>query len=302
MVRSGFHTKASLVAFLAASGLLIAAGGMSPARADDADDLARRILDDNAPREAREALIREHPERAVELIVAMVNDLEVGTPEEYRRIPWIWRVAVAAGRRNDADEIRRLLDASLPAADAPLADWQAVVLGGGVVNGIGLAGAWPDEALAPILDAHPDLATRWRRALDLASTMADEERVSTGTRYDALRMIALEPWDRRGGQLFRYLLRGVHPELQQGAISGLSDTRSPAVAQALLSGFDHYSEPNRAFALDALLRDDQRAAALLDAVAAGRVTPAHLGPERIEALRTHRNDELRARAVEQLGP
>lgn len=270
--------------------------------ANDVAGIARRILDDDAPQEEREALIREHPAIAVELIAAMVADLEAGTPEEYRRIPWIWRVAVAAGRRNSDMELRRLLDLSLPAHHASLDDWRAVVLGGGIVNGIGLEGAWPGARIAGILEGHEDLQARWHQALEQAAVMADDEKVPTGTRYDALRMIAMEPWDRCGGQLFRYLLKGVHPELQQGAISGLGDLPSPCVAQAILSGLDHYSASNRDFALDALLRDESRMTALLDAIEVGRMTSDVLGAERAETLRTHPSPEIRERAARLLKP
>lgn len=296
MLSSAFKASGKLAVVLAACGAL-----GNAAWANDDVDLARRILDDGTPREEREAIVREHPDRAVELVAAMLDDLEAGTPEEYRRIPWIWRVAVAAGRRNDVGELRRLLDLSLPAPDAPLEDWQAVVVGGGVINGITLAGSWPDEVVGAALDGHPALLARWNRSLELASEMADDEGVPTGTRYDALRMIALEPWDRRGGQLFRYLLKGVDPELQQGSVSALADMRAPAAAQALLSGFDHYNETNRDFTLDGLLRDPDRVAVLLDAIAAGRIGPDQLGPERVERLMHHSREDLRTRAIELLG-
>ena len=89
-------------------------------------------------------------------------------------------------------------------------------------------------------------------------------------------MIGLEPWERRGPQLVRYLARGVHPELQQGAVCALGDMPSPHVPSALLSGLAHFTPSNRAFAIEALARDDSRREALLDAIAAGRLRPADL--------------------------
>ena len=41
-----------------------------------------------------------------------------------------------------------LLDASLPKRGEPLRDWQAVVVGGGAVNGISLEGGWPARRVA----------------------------------------------------------------------------------------------------------------------------------------------------------
>jgi hypothetical protein len=56
----------------------------------------------------------------------------------------------------------------------------------------------------------------------------------------------------------------------------------------LISGLGHYSKPNREFALDALVRDDQRRGALLDALAAGRVTEGELGEPRLQKLKSAR--------------
>jgi hypothetical protein len=268
---------------------------------DQTRELARKLLDESLPQPEREAIIKEHPGESAELILAMVEDLKPGTEEEYRRIPWIWRVAIAAGRRNDAKELARLLDASLPAPSARLDDWRAVVLGGGLINGVSLEGVWPAERFQQILDGRSDLKARWQGAIDLAAAMADDETVKTGTRYDALRMLGVEPWDRRGGQLFRYLLKGVHPELQQGAVSGLADVPSPCVGPALLVGVNDFTPHVRNFALDALLRDEGRISALLDAVAEGRLDKSKIGAERIAVLVKHPKGELRRRAAELLG-
>jgi len=255
------------------------ASASAPAPAESVETLARKVLDPSLPDSEREAIIRRHPEMSAELMTALVKGLGVDSKEEYRRIPWIWRVAIAAGRRNDEAEVRRLLALSLPEDGAPLDDWRAVALGGGLINGISLAGTWPAARLEAIVAADPALEGRWRWSLELASKMADAEAVPTGTRYDALRMIGMEPWDRRGEQLVRYLAKGVHPELQQGAISALGDVPSPDVPKALVSGLGHYTPANRKLAIQALVRDDARREALLDAVAAGQLTKADLGEE-----------------------
>ncbi|MGE3819191.1 MAG: hypothetical protein AB7I30_07120 [Isosphaeraceae bacterium] len=273
----------------------------STSRASDAADVARRVLDDSRPRADREALVNANAAISAELLTALVEGMRPGTPEEYRRIPWIWRVAIAVGKRNEGPEIVRLLERSLPVAGGRLDDWRAVVLGGGIVNGITQAGDWPGARIDGLLQGHPDLEARWRRAIDLASVMADDPMVPDGTRYDALRMLGTQPWERRGAQLFRYLLKGTPAELQMGAVSGLGDVPSPCAAQALLSGIGHYDETNRNLALDALLRDESRAQSLLDAVADGRVTRAALGSRRVKALTEHPSEAIRRRAVELLG-
>jgi len=165
-----------------------------------------------------------------------------------------------------------------------------------VINGIGLSGGWPDEQVGTIIAGNPDLIQRWARFLKEAAVMADNQRVFKGTRYDALRILGLDTWNHRGAQLFRYVLVGVDDELQQGAIGGLSDMRSPCVAPALLSGFPHYSAENRGFALRALLRDRDRTFVLLEAIEAGTVKAADLGSERLAILINNPDPSIRERA------
>jgi hypothetical protein len=262
----------------------------------DPASIARVILNPNLSSAAREAVISANPQFAAELIMEMTRDLVPGTPAEYERIPWVWRVAVACGRRNDAGQIKRVLAVSLPQADQPLLDWQAVVIGGGIINGISQRGEWPAQRIAKILGKDEALRKRWQHALDLASPMADNEKVPDGTRYDALRMLGVEPWHKRGQQLVRYLAKNTREELQMGAVSGLADVSSKEAAAALLDSLPNLSKSNRTLALDGLIREEDRAALLLEAIAAGTVSSADLGETRVQKLITLPNEKLRQRA------
>ncbi len=271
---------------------------------DDAGSLAHQILDDSRPENERKKIIIEHPNLSLELLKALVADMPAhDAKEEYRRIPWIWRVTVAAAKRNNLREMEPIVNFTLPQAGRPLRDWQAVVMGGGIINGIGLVGAWPNEQIAHMVADDPALRSRWQQTLALAGDMADNPNVFNGTRYDALRIIGLDTWDRRGAQLCRYLKKGpgIDDELVQGAIGGLGTMRSPYVAGAILTEFGHFNAENRGFALDALLKDRQRMSALLDAIEAGTVKPADLGPSRIEKLTQSADRTCAARARRLLG-
>ena len=46
--------------------------------------------------------------------------------------------------------------------------------------------------------------------------MADNEKVPDGTRYDALRIVALDDWKRAEPRLAKYLAKTANAELQQG--------------------------------------------------------------------------------------
>lgn len=217
-------------------------------------------------------------------IKVLLDGLAVGKPEEYERIPKIWESAIAAARRNEDDELIHLLEFSLPEKDKPLHDWQAVVIGGGVINGVGLIGEWPGKRMDELLKDRPDLRAKWERTILLADKMADNERVKTGTRYDALRIIALGDWDKYGKKLIGYLQKGVDPELNMGAVSGLSDMENAAVPPALIASLGYLDETNRKLAIEALARTPERARRLLDAIKRGEVREDSLTAEQRAAV------------------
>ena len=242
-----------------------------------ATQLARKILDGSRPENERKAIIVAHPQLSLELLKALVVDMPThDSKEEYRRIPWIWRVTVAAAKRNVLREIKPIVEFTLPAVGHATPR-----LAGRRHGGWNHQRHRPRRCVAGRADRKNGhrrsgpAGTVGTRTLELAAAMADDPKVFNGTRYDALRIIGVDTWDRRGAQLSRYLKKGkgIDDELVQGAIGGLGTMRSPHVAPAILCGIPHYNQENRGFALDALLKDPQRMSALLDAVESGRVKP-----------------------------
>jgi hypothetical protein len=234
--------------------------------------LARFVLDSAHSDAARNSAINSNPQFAGALVKELTRDLTPGSAEEYARIPWIWRVAIACGKRNDPEQIKAVITAALPEIAEPLRDWQAVVLGGGIINGISQRGLWPAERVQEIMGDDSSLASRWLRTLTLSATMADDDKVPTGTRYDALRMAALGEWADSNVQLRRYLAKGSDEELQMGAVSGLSDVNVPEAAKALIDALKHLEGHNRELAVDGLLRDNARKQRLLEAIEKGVIT------------------------------
>jgi putative heme-binding domain-containing protein len=267
----------------------------SESKPTDPEAIARMLLDDGQSKTRRENLIADHPGQAGPIVAAMVADLRLGSADEYRRIPWIWHVSIAAGKRNDADELRQLLDVALPTTGQPLSDWRAVVIGGGIVNGISLSGVWPGARMKELLKGESGLVSRWRRSLGQAASMADNLKIRTGTRYDALRMIAMDEWDRRAAQLLKYL-ESEQAELQMGAVSGLADVDSLHATRALLNGLSQLTKRNRSLALAALVRNESRMASLLDAIEARRLKESDLNQESLNALLGSSNEAIRRRA------
>lgn len=262
-----------------------------------AKEIASFLLDERQSAEARQRKIAENLAKAAEILVHMAPADGASEEEEYRRIPWIWRVSITAGKKNEDDLIRELLNASLPQQGEPLRDWQAVVVGGGLINGISQAGDWPAKRIESLLSEQPAIRKRWTDSLRQASAMADNEAVRSGTRYDALRMIAMEGWEQRGEQLVKYLSQQANQELQMGAVSGLADIDSPKATEALLDHLPKLGAENREIALAALTARADRAESLLSRVEAGVLTPADLGPAAIGRLRDHASATIRDKAA-----
>jgi len=246
-------------------------------RAEDARpstrEVAATLLDDKQSADSRNLLIEANIDRAGPVVAEMTKGLGHDSAEEYRRIPWIWRVAVAAGKRNQAAPLKSLIEVSLPEESQPLRDWQAVVIGGGVINGLTIAGEWPAPRVAEIIGDDAALKTRWSSALKKSAGLADDEKVTRGTRYDALRMIALLGWETSGPKLRNYLARGTHAELQMGAVSGCGDIDDRRAAEALIEALPGLDVKNVRLAVNALKRNAERKELLDQAVASGRISP-----------------------------
>jgi putative membrane-bound dehydrogenase-like protein len=275
----------------------VAAPGNPPR---DPASLAQVILDPKSSEAEKEGATTTHPHLAAAILAELTRELPLETAEEYRRIPWIWRLTLLTARRNDAPQLLELFKLSLPAETAPLRDWQAVALGGGIINGLSQLDLWPGERIRAILADDTSLQARWTRALELASAMAADSKVPTGTRYDALRMLGVEPWDKRGKQLAHYLAAGTNEELQMGAVSGLTDMPGSQSAAALLGALAYLKGTNRELALDAMLRGEERVRMLLAALKGGDVKVSDLGEKRSERLRESSNPVLRKEALRAL--
>jgi len=184
----------------------------------------------------------------------LLEGLQPGTPREHERIPAIWQIAIAAGHANQTAELRALLDLALPREGEPLAHWQAVVVGGGLVNGLSQVGVGPRERLREVIGGDTALALRLARAIELAAEMAHDESRPAGARYDALRILGISTWEVHGADLVRYLAPGTDPEPQMGAVAGLGDIADPRAWDALRAALDGLTSENRALAEAALRR------------------------------------------------
>ncbi len=252
------------------------------------------LLDESQPVARRQKVIDQRPGMGPGIISLLAAGIRTGDlDDEYRRIPWLWRVAIAVGKRNDGGEIRDVLETSVPAAGSSLCDWQAVVLGGGLINGASQLGFWPKRRLSEILDGLPAVKARWPATLLLAAAMADDDRIRTGTRYDALRMVALMDDKAAVPHLLKYLTKGTNPELQMGAVSGLVDVDSNNATVALTKSLSYLEGRNRYLAIEGLLHTKERATALAMLLQNDKLV---LQTDERQSLLEHPVEEVRSRA------
>ena len=236
-------------------------------------ELVRALENGTGDKALVQRLLDQRSDWAADMLQDMTNGLAEGK-DEYQAIPHIWRVAIAQGRKGDAATLKAILRVSLPQTDAGMRDWQSVVVGGGLINGSTLAGRWPHQEYQTLLAKEDALRERWDRAIKLAFSLANSSRVPTGTRYDALRMVALGDRGQALTVLAQYLKPGTDDELVMGAISGLGDIDSSddaKVAPLLLEALPRLNTENLGMALGALTRTPDRSLALLNAIATGRV-------------------------------
>jgi putative heme-binding domain-containing protein len=265
---------------------------------DKPADIARFLLDETKPAADRQAAVAKHLDKAAAILKEMAAALP--PDREGYTTGWMWRVAIASGKRNNADELRAILDVSLPKKGEKLRDWQAVVVGGGVVNGVSMEHGWPGPRVAELIGKDAGLLERWNATLEAAVVMADDKATRNAVRYDALRLIPLRGWKASGEQLAKYLAKGTEAELQMGAVSGLVDVDTPEATAALVAALSHLTDTNRELALKGLLRGDDRANALLDAVEKGAVKKDALGEATTKALLESKTPAVKERAAKVL--
>jgi HEAT repeat protein len=126
--------------------------------------------------------------------------------------------------------------------------------------------------------------------------MAEAENVPPGTRYDALRMIALLEWQQARPLLAKHLNADSHPELQMGAVSGLSDIPIPDASALLIATYQNLTDSNRALAVTALTRSPQRCMETLNALAKGKLPEALKTDPAIQNLRQHPSEDVKSLA------
>jgi len=262
-------------------------GGM-----DRPQELGDLIFDPANDDWIRMAAVLGRPEGAHRVLARLAEQIGSSVPSASRLLPHVWRLATTAGARNDAAQVREMLDLVLPKPGGPMTEWQMVAFGGGVVDGIGKKTGAPGRRVRELADAD-----RLALAIEEAARMAEDPKVVDGTRYDALLVLGIDASGRHRETLRKYLAPKHSPELQSGAIMGTSYLEEgPEAARFVLEHWVSYAAAQREAVLDGIFRRPDRIAVLLEAVEQKRVQLSELGDGRKEQLRRLSDEGLKQRA------
>jgi hypothetical protein len=191
--------------------------------------------------------------------------------DQVRWIPTIWMLTNRACKSGDQDLAMRILDEALPRIDGTIDDWRVVVLGGGVVGGLSDSITWPRPVIENWMESDAQRIARWQRVLMFSIEKAADEKTSTGTRYDALRLVGMLPEEQVFSVLDPYWNGDVHEELRMGAISAASDIDSPQSVPLLSTAAKNESGHLRSLAIDGLLRTQAGRKSLVEELRMGNL-------------------------------
>jgi putative membrane-bound dehydrogenase-like protein len=211
-------------------------------------------------------------------------------------------IAETVGSRGDRGQVAALLRlvATAPeAATGPRPDGRPV--------------AWQTAALAALvarlhqasIDLDPliretgvgSVLSRW--AAQLAETVADTDQ-PPARRIEAINLLVLAPEAAGRAQVRSKLEALLEPrepqDIQRAAVRALAARPGREAAADLLRRWRGLSVPVRDEVLTALLSRPERAALLLEAIAAGRVAAPEIGPSRRDQLLRYPDESVRKRA------
>ncbi|MBA4063618.1 MAG: dehydrogenase [Isosphaera sp.] len=257
--------------------------------------LAAIAARDAADKWTRIAVAASAGPRAAKLVAALLADADFTRRPDVHRAQLVRELCDLVGSGRDP---ARVTDVLAAAGKSATAAFRTAALTG-LAEGVARRGtafpaflaALPGEAAARL--AGEMLAT--------ATAAAGDPKAAEDDRAAAVRLLAHTPWDSAGPALTGLLEGGdTAPALRLGAVRALAAHPRPEVPELLLKGWRAYTPAVRGEVLEALLRRPEWAAALLDAVEAGKVKPADVDPARARRLMASKDAKLSARAAKLL--
>ena len=192
------------------------------------------------------------------------------------------------GAQNRREEVVSVLGRLKPAGEPDTAFSYVTALGEGVQRaGSSLASAAPREALQPFFQQ--------------ASRLAGEAIQPESLRVAAVQLLGLGRYADTSFNLFLLLDPRQPQAVQLAALASLARFTEPGLAGELVKRWAEWTPRLRTEVLAILLRRPDRTPALLQAIQSGQVRAAELSVSQINFLRSHRDRDLRERAVHIFG-
>ena len=253
-------------------------------------DLARR---DGGDRWQRLAILSSLAEGSGAVFARLAADGEFRSGPHAR--PFLESLATMIGAQNRPSELSAALKGieGIPPEESELTF--AVVRA--LSDGLSRAGAPLRDALAATSSGATELLDQ---LLAAARRDAANEELPLERRAEALRTLALDDFAAVAEVLTAALDPRQPQDVQLAALAALDRFSAPEVAPTIMAGWAGYSPRLRSAATEALFARQERIVALLDGIEAGEVAASELEPLRLQALREHTDDGLRARATELL--
>jgi putative membrane-bound dehydrogenase-like protein len=191
-------------------------------------------------------------------------------------------LAGVVGARQDATEIADVLRALCNLNPSALPTQLNVL--GGLADGTGRRGKQLAVVLAALPDRDGSLVPWAGDIFGKAAAIASDQRRPQPERVSATRLLAHAPWEVAGPVLKKLLSDEPDQAVRLVAVGALAGQPGTASADALLSPWRSLSPAIRREAIAALVRQPDRALALLKAIEAGTVAPTDLDPQRMKQL------------------
>ncbi len=262
------------------------------------DDAVVPLLADIAVRDAadhwtRIAVASSSAGRTGKLVRALLTDRPAFAAEPTAdRLQLVQELCVLVGSGRDSAEAGAVLDA-LAKLDPR---WQRAALTG-LAEGVARRGT----SFPTFLKSLPGHEKQTTKLLAAATAPAADPKASDDERAAAARLLAHAPWEAAGPVLTKLAASDETPTpVRLAAIRSLAAHPRPEVAGLLLRDWRSDTPAVRAELLEALIRRPDRAAALLDAVEAGKVRPSDIDPARARRLIASKDPALAARATKLL--
>ncbi len=253
--------------------------------------LMRLLRRDSADRWMQAACLSSLHEGAGPVLVALLGD--VAFRKDARLRPLFQALVAQLGQEKRPDDLRRIVEAinGLPATEDAL----LLTLIRGLSEGLAKSGRRLDDVLDT--QAAQGVRQAFQKLLAGARTTAADARRKPKERAEAIQTLALAPFGEARDVLAALLDPREGREVHLAALAALNRFTDHAVAPLVLEAWPGLSPQTRAAAGEVLLARPERVDALLTAVEKGTFNPGELEPARIEFLRTHRGDKVRARAL-----